>query len=234
MLVHSSPLQHIVFQPIARHHYHEFLAATPGCLQKPCLHHWSRCSGKKTGYHVGKSRWRSTYRRQDSVCARRRSQIFRRNGEAQPGRSTATKTYLRFPYSLLTLVDVLQPGFTPGTLKAYDNIEEAVKGAWLVIESIPEKLPLKIEVFEQLDQLADPDAILATNSSSYRSGEMKEKVQGRHRSEHASIPIPDCCTCGFSNTLLNFCLCDSNVSSAQYPCIHASSAVSSLAGDCYI
>lgn len=129
---------------------------------------------------------------------------------------------------------MLQPGFTPGTLKAYDNIEEAVKGAWLVIESIPEKLPLKIEVFEQLDQLADPDAILATNSSSYRSGEMKEKVQGRHRSEHASIPIPDCCTCGFANTLLNFYLCDANVSSAQYPCIHASPAVSSLAGDCYI
>jgi 3-hydroxyacyl-CoA dehydrogenase len=59
-----------------------------------------------------------------------------------------------------------------------------VKGAWLVIESIPEKLPLKIEVFGQLDQIADPDAILATNSSSYRSGEMKEKVKGRHRSEY--------------------------------------------------
>lgn len=78
---------------------------------------------------------------------------------------------------------MLQPGCHPGTLKAYDNIADAVKGAWLVIESIPEKLPLKIEVFGQLDKLADTDAILATNSSSYRSGEMVEKVAGRHRSQ---------------------------------------------------
>lgn len=51
-----------------------------------------------------------------------------------------------------------------------------------MIESIPERLPLKTEVWGQLDELADSDAVLATNSSSYRSSEMAEKVKGRHRS----------------------------------------------------
>jgi 3-hydroxyacyl-CoA dehydrogenase len=52
----------------------------------------------------------------------------------------------------------------------------AVKDAWLVVEAIPERLDLKISTLAELESLAPKDAILATNSSSYRSGEMLEKV----------------------------------------------------------
>ena len=48
----------------------------------------------------------------------------------------------------------------------FDDLADAVRGAWMVIEAIPEQLDLKREVFAQLDELADPDAILASNSSS--------------------------------------------------------------------
>jgi 3-hydroxyacyl-CoA dehydrogenase len=51
-----------------------------------------------------------------------------------------------------------------------------VKDAWLVIEAIPERIDLKISTFAELESLAPEDAILATNSSSYRSGEMLEQV----------------------------------------------------------
>jgi 3-hydroxybutyryl-CoA dehydrogenase len=46
------------------------------------------------------------------------------------------------------------------------SLKEAVAGADLVIEAVPENLALKRKVFKQLDILAPPKAILATNSSS--------------------------------------------------------------------
>ena len=46
------------------------------------------------------------------------------------------------------------------------ELEEALRDADLVIEAVPEELELKRKVFERLDALAPPGAILATNSSS--------------------------------------------------------------------
>jgi 3-hydroxybutyryl-CoA dehydrogenase len=46
------------------------------------------------------------------------------------------------------------------------TLEEAVAGSQLVIEAVPEILPLKRELFQKLDLLAPREAILATNSSS--------------------------------------------------------------------
>lgn len=55
-------------------------------------------------------------------------------------------------------------------------MEDAVSNAWLVIEAVPEKLELKIATFAELEALAPEDCILASNSSSYKSSEMIEKV----------------------------------------------------------
>jgi 3-hydroxyacyl-CoA dehydrogenase len=55
-------------------------------------------------------------------------------------------------------------------------MEDAIADSWLVIEAVPEKLQLKIDTFAQLDALAPSDCILASNSSSYKSSEMLEKV----------------------------------------------------------
>jgi len=51
-------------------------------------------------------------------------------------------------------------------IQQFHKLEAAVKTAELVIEAVPENLALKQEVFQRLGQLAPPDAILATNSSS--------------------------------------------------------------------
>ena len=50
-------------------------------------------------------------------------------------------------------------------IKTTTNLEEAAKGADLVIEAIPEKLELKKEVFAKLDALCPPHTVLATNTS---------------------------------------------------------------------
>src|SRR5919206_4997485 len=68
-----------------------------------------------------------------------------------------------------------------GTVEAADNLEGAVRGAWMIIEAVPETGDLKISVFGDLDRLAEPDAILATNSSSLPSSQMIGKVEHAER-----------------------------------------------------
>lgn len=63
-------------------------------------------------------------------------------------------------------------GGKAGTLTVVADLETAVKDAWLVIEAIPERLDWKREVFGELELLASEDAILATNSSSFKSREV--------------------------------------------------------------
>ncbi len=59
-----------------------------------------------------------------------------------------------------------------------DDLAQAVARAELVIESVPEQLELKREVFERLGRAAPPRAVLATNSSSLPVSRWAE-VSGR-------------------------------------------------------
>ncbi|KAJ5817922.1 Dehydrogenase multihelical [Penicillium robsamsonii] len=60
----------------------------------------------------------------------------------------------------------------PGSYEAVQDMKSAVENAWLVIEAVPEKLPLKIATFTELEALTPDDCILASNSSSYKTSEM--------------------------------------------------------------
>jgi 3-hydroxybutyryl-CoA dehydrogenase len=72
-------------------------------------------------------------------------------------------------------------GVLPGQVSPQADIAEAVRYAWLVIEAVPERLELKKQVFGQLDELSPPDAILASNSSSYASRLFLDKVRRPER-----------------------------------------------------
>jgi 3-hydroxybutyryl-CoA dehydrogenase len=61
------------------------------------------------------------------------------------------------------------------------SLDEALDGAWLAIESVPEKLEIKIPLWGEIDRAAPPDAIFATNSSSYPSRLMAENVRDKKR-----------------------------------------------------
>lgn len=69
----------------------------------------------------------------------------------------------------------------PGTVEVVEELAAAVDGAWMVVEAVPERLELKREVFGELDRLADPDAILASNSSSIPTRRFIEQVRHRER-----------------------------------------------------
>jgi 3-hydroxybutyryl-CoA dehydrogenase len=51
-------------------------------------------------------------------------------------------------------------------LRYAGSVEEAARGADLVIEAVPEEMESKIEIFTLLDKICRPDAILASNTSS--------------------------------------------------------------------
>jgi 3-hydroxybutyryl-CoA dehydrogenase len=68
-----------------------------------------------------------------------------------------------------------------GVATAAGSLEEALDDAWLVVESVPEKLEIKIPLWGRIDQAAPPDTIFATNSSSYPSRLMAENVRDKSR-----------------------------------------------------
>ena len=65
----------------------------------------------------------------------------------------------------------------PGTCEAVEDLAEAVQDCWMVIEAVPEVLKIKEDTFADLEKYAPQDCLLATNSSSYKSGEMVGKIK---------------------------------------------------------
>jgi 3-hydroxybutyryl-CoA dehydrogenase len=68
-----------------------------------------------------------------------------------------------------------------GEVDVVTELDRAVPGAWLIIESIAEDLAVKRPLLGEVDRLADPDAVLATNSSSYPSSQMIDEVERPER-----------------------------------------------------
>src|SRR5246500_4041725 len=68
-----------------------------------------------------------------------------------------------------------------GVATGTTSLAEALDGAWLVVESAPEKLEIKIPLWGQIDAAAGADTIFATNSSSYPSRLMAENVRDKTR-----------------------------------------------------
>lgn len=89
-----------------------------------------------------------------------------------------------------------------GKVELTEDLEAAVRGAWMVIEAVPEKLELKREVFGQLDRLADADAILASNSSSLPTSQLidnvrhPERVLNTHYQQPPELNAVELMSCG--------------------------------------
>jgi 3-hydroxybutyryl-CoA dehydrogenase len=89
-----------------------------------------------------------------------------------------------------------------GRVDVADDLARAVDGAWLVVESVPERVELKIDVFGELDRAAAPDAVLATNSSSLPSRlvidkvEHPERVLNMHYQQPPELNAVELMTCG--------------------------------------
>jgi 3-hydroxyacyl-CoA dehydrogenase len=64
---------------------------------------------------------------------------------------------------------------------AMASLADALAGATFVQECGPETVEAKVAIFAELDQLAAPDAILASSTSTIVASRFTEKLAGRHR-----------------------------------------------------
>ena len=91
------------------------------------------------------------------------------------------------PQRLKSIVDLLDddPALM-NRVSVHDQLAPAVAGAAFVFEAAPEKLPLKQQIFAELEKLTASDAILASNSSAIPSTDIgrylkyRERVIGTH------------------------------------------------------
>lgn len=81
-------------------------------------------------------------------------------------------------------------GGTPGTVRAVDDLAQAVDGVWLAVEAVPERLEVKRPLFTELDRLAPPDAVLASNSSSYPTSALVDAVGRPERLVNTHFYMP--------------------------------------------
>ncbi len=68
-----------------------------------------------------------------------------------------------------------------GRLRATSDAAEAVAGAEIVVEAVPEVLELKQEILASAAEIVKPDALLATNTSSLSITAIAEAVPGQER-----------------------------------------------------
>src|SRR5207249_2061540 len=68
-----------------------------------------------------------------------------------------------------------------GRLTLDNNLERAAESAELVIEAVPEKMELKLDVFSRLDQACANQAVLASNTSSLSITEMTGGTRRPHQ-----------------------------------------------------
>jgi len=86
---------------------------------------------------------------------------------------------------------------TPEEITSHETIEDAVKNADLIIEAVPELLELKREIFKVIDKVAQPNAIIATNSSSIPVSKLedvvvrKDKLLNIHFYNLITMPMAD-------------------------------------------
>ena len=81
---------------------------------------------------------------------------------------------------------------TLANISIQSNMIEGVKNAELVVEAATENVSLKLEIFEQLDQYAPKEAILATNTSSISITKIAANTNraGKVIGMHFMNPVP--------------------------------------------
>jgi 3-hydroxybutyryl-CoA dehydrogenase len=86
------------------------------------------------------------------------------------------------PQRLRAIADLLDddPALTD-SIAICDTLPAAMRDATFVFEAAPEKLPLKQQLFAELEAVVEPDTILASNSSAIPSTEIGRHLRHRDR-----------------------------------------------------
>ncbi|CEN59308.1 hypothetical protein ASPCAL01760 [Aspergillus calidoustus] len=131
------------------------------------------------------------------ILGRRIASVFLAGGyivhirDPSPQALTAATEFIDTHHPAFTALTP-SPHPTSGNYETFTDLPMAVADAWLVIEAVPEILELKTDIFGEVDRYAPADCVLASNSSSYKSGLMVGKVgesrKGQVLNMHFTMP----------------------------------------------
>ena len=107
--------------------------------------------------------------------------------DAKPAQLDVAK---RFIDSELPKLVKARAGAVAGRVMFEKNLEPAIAETWMIVEAIPERLDIKRALFGDLDRLAPQDAILASNSSSYPSSQIIDRVKKPSRVVNTHYYMP--------------------------------------------
>lgn len=119
------------------------------------------------------------------------SPVYLNNADTSDTNSTTLKEAKKYiDTNLTSTIKKLVPNGRPGKLETFGNMKDALKGAWLVTEAIPEIKDAKIELLGELDKELGENVIIATNSSSFMASELFEKVDNKDRLVNTHYYMP--------------------------------------------
>ncbi|CAG7998345.1 unnamed protein product [Penicillium salamii] len=88
----------------------------------------------------------------------------------------------------ITQVDLESSTTAPfGICKTFLDLQSAISNSWLVVEAVSELLDLKIDTFAKMDELAQEDCMLGSNSSSIKSSLLVAKISQERKKSAFNI-----------------------------------------------
>jgi carnitine 3-dehydrogenase len=111
--------------------------------------------------------------------------------DPDPSAPTRTRAFIDNAWPSLTQLG-LSPNASPERLTFVATIEEAVSGADLIQENVPERLPLKQETLAAIDAAATPDVIIGSSTSGFKPSDLQRNCRqapGRVIVAHPFNPV---------------------------------------------
>ena len=82
-----------------------------------------------------------------------------------PDSAAQTEAFITRAWPQLEAIGLMVEGADPGAIRFVDSPEAAVEGAVFIQESVPEQLPIKIEMYQRIEPHLGREAVLATSAS---------------------------------------------------------------------
>jgi len=82
-----------------------------------------------------------------------------------PDSEPATRSYIETAWKQLQELGQVSVDFDPKHLRFFDTPEDTVKGVQFIQENVPEKLPIKTELYSRIETSIAPEAVIATSAS---------------------------------------------------------------------
>lgn len=92
--------------------------------------------------------------------------------DPDPKAEQNVRAYARDAWPTLEKLGLVRPG-SPGEVRFYTSAVSAVKNCRFVQENVPERLPIKLALFAEIEPHLDPEAIVASSASGLMVSEMQ-------------------------------------------------------------